>query len=519
LLCAVALLLAAPSASAATGKVSGKVMSASSHVGIENVEVRFYKVENAWNREFTGAGGDYSAVLEPGEYTVEFVPEGSTYAAQYYKEKATYGVATKVTVKEGGEVVVNAALSQSNTINGIVTSNASGTELGGIDVIAYEAKPPNDKVASVDTNSFGKYELTGLTRGEYVLEFAAGIESGLNFAPQFYKESTRFGEATPISLTEGEHRENTDAKLRQGGSVSGTVTDAATRQPLEGIVVYAVSSGTAEPVSVAVSGADGSYLLPGMGSGSVVVAFLPNTKEDEALYSSQVFDDRPFPEELKELRELLVYGTPLTVTAGIETTGIDAAMVRKEPANAVAPVASGTPAVGQTLTCEHGSWTGIATLSFTQQWLRDGVAIAGATGSTYVVQAADEGHELSCEVTATNEFGKSGATSKALAVPARIEPAPASPAVVVGSSKITVSGNTAHVAIACAGANCSGTIELTEQKLVKHRKGRRTVSKKETVVLAEGSYSLAVGHSSTIVLHLTAKGRSALAAARTSIDS
>ena len=39
------------------------------------------------------------------------------------------------------------------------------------------------------------------------------------------------------------------------------------------------------------------------------------------------------------------------------------------------------------------------------QWLRDGAAIAGANAYTYTVEAADEGHELTCEVTASNLAG------------------------------------------------------------------------------------------------------------------
>ncbi len=524
LLGCLALLATAPIAAATLGKVTGKVTSASSKAGIEDVEVRFYKTENSWNREFTGTGGDYSAELEPGEYKVEWVPEsGSPYAAQYYKEKLTYAAAGTINVVEGGETVINAALVASNTITGTVTSYMSGAEVNGIVVTAYEAKPPNDVVESTETKSFGSYELGGLSKGEYVVGFAANLESGLNFAPQFYKESARFGEATLIDLTEGENREDVNAKLREGGSVSGTITDAATHQPLAGILVYAIATGNGEPVAVAISGAGGSYLLPGMGSVSVVVAFVPETKEDQTLYSPQLYDGRPFPEELKELSELRIFGTPVEVTAGSETTGINAAMVRKEPANTVAPVASGTPAVGQTLSCANGFWTGIAPLSYTEQWLRDGAAIAGADGSTYVVQAADEGHGLACEVTATNEFGKASATSNTLTVslpPAATPTATptatpaAAPVVVLSSSKIIVSGSSARVPIACADANCSGTIELTEQVLVKHRKGKKTITRKETLILAEGSYSLAAGHSATISVHVTPKGRIALAAAK-----
>ena len=70
--------------------------------------------------------------------------------------------------------------------------------------------------------------------------------------------------------------------------------------------------------------------------------------------------------------------------------------------------------------CSQGGWIAVSRLSFNYQWLRDGSAIEGATSSTYTVQAADEGHTLSCEVTASNTSGSQSATSAALAIPAPI---------------------------------------------------------------------------------------------------
>jgi hypothetical protein len=85
--CVVLLVTSPVAAATGNGEVSGKVTSAASHTGIEKVEVRFYKTENSWNREFTGAGGDYTVELEAGEYTVELVPESSSgYASRRTRE-------------------------------------------------------------------------------------------------------------------------------------------------------------------------------------------------------------------------------------------------------------------------------------------------------------------------------------------------------------------------------------------------------------------------------------------------
>jgi hypothetical protein len=88
------------------------------------------------------------------------------------------------------------------------------------------------------------------------------------------------------------------------------------------------------------------------------------------------------------------------------------------PANTGAPTISGTAQLGQTLSCSTGSWTGNPAPSFSYQWLRDGSAIGGAAGSTYAVQAADQGHTLACEVIASNSAGKQAATSLEVTIPA-----------------------------------------------------------------------------------------------------
>ena len=81
------------------------------------------------------------------------------------------------------------------------------------------------------------------------------------------------------------------------------------------------------------------------------------------------------------------------------------------PEDVEAPQVSGTPAVGQQLTCLRGIWKGEPPPTFTYQWARDGTSIASATSATYAVELADQGHVLSCEVTATNSEGTAEAES------------------------------------------------------------------------------------------------------------
>jgi hypothetical protein len=91
------------------------------------------------------------------------------------------------------------------------------------------------------------------------------------------------------------------------------------------------------------------------------------------------------------------------------------------PKNTAPPTISGTPQVGEELTASNGTWTGGAK-TFTYQWLRcdtnggSCAEVAGATGRTYGVRAADAGNTLRVSVTAANASDKATAQSAPTAV-------------------------------------------------------------------------------------------------------
>lgn len=90
--------------------------------------------------------------------------------------------------------------------------------------------------------------------------------------------------------------------------------------------------------------------------------------------------------------------------------------------NTTAPSITGRSAVGSTLSATPGTWTPTPD-SFAYQWLRNGVAIAGATKATYTVTAADARHVLTVSVTALKEeFGSTSANSQPVSIPAPTPP-------------------------------------------------------------------------------------------------
>jgi hypothetical protein len=88
----------------------------------------------------------------------------------------------------------------------------------------------------------------------------------------------------------------------------------------------------------------------------------------------------------------------------------------------LAVVLPAIPKQGQMLTATSGAWVGRPT-GFAYSWQRcdaagEGcVAIEGATGTTYVVGAADAGRSLRVAVTASNAVGSTTAVSEPVALP------------------------------------------------------------------------------------------------------
>lgn len=88
--------------------------------------------------------------------------------------------------------------------------------------------------------------------------------------------------------------------------------------------------------------------------------------------------------------------------AGNQSVAARTVKVAKDPApvSLSAPVVSGRPEVGQVLSATRGSWSGIRNADLRVQWLRNGKAIDGATGSDYRVVPQDVDRSISVRVEA-----------------------------------------------------------------------------------------------------------------------
>lgn len=114
------------------------------------------------------------------------------------------------------------------------------------------------------------------------------------------------------------------------------------------------------------------------------------------------------------------------------------------PKEVKAPTISGTPQQGQTLTADHGDWSGTQPITYTYQWQRCGntgsgcAGISGANKQLYDVKGQDVGHTLRVRVTAKNADGSATDTSAPTAVVTPAAPAPAPTGCPAGTGPINV---------------------------------------------------------------------------------
>jgi hypothetical protein len=473
---------------AGTASLTGEVTATKGGAPVAGIEVTAEGSGGFGTATTNGTGKYEIKLLEAGTDTVTFRDPSKTYAP--LKEVAT--------LTEGAATTRNAKLKEGGSISGTVTSAATGTGLGGVFVSVSVIGEFGESQGSTTTEAAGKYTVKGLAPGLYTVEFSP---SGGEYLPQ----------SQPATVAEAEGSVTTaNAALKQGGKISGRVTDAYTHNGLGKIGVEAGGD-------FASTNDNGEYTVTGLSSGSYKIRY--SWEFSGAEFKEFEHAPRPIPKYIEQYFN----GQPSAATAntvgaseGNVTSGINVAMVPSSPVNTALPVVSGTSTVGSPLSCSSGSWTGESfnlavgwpvTTPFSYQWLRNGAAIAGSASPIYVVQPVDLGHGLECEVTTTIEAGHASAKSTPFAV---VNPVPV---ITTSASKLRVSKGSTTVSIKCANATCAGTAQLVQTVVVKHRKGKKKVSKKTTLVVAAGSYSLAAGKTGTITLRLTKGGKNKLASA------
>jgi hypothetical protein len=186
------------------------------------------------------------------------------------------------------------------TVEGIVTPLVWAQE---VEVCVVESRPSETCIAPA---ADGPYALHEVPFGGARIEFVPSFRSRL--LTQYYDGVGKLSEAKNVVLSAlAPTAKEIDADLVEGGAITGTVTAAADGEPLPGVEVCAISSGSSTAESCAETVANGDYELHSLPGGAYRVVFWgAGTSAEYEPWSHSI----------------------VAVTAGETITGIDAGLAR-----------------------------------------------------------------------------------------------------------------------------------------------------------------------------------------------
>ena len=206
-------------------------------------------------------------------------------------------------------------LTPGGIITGTVTVSGSGTPLANVSVRAYTASGSAVGDA-VRTDVAGVYAILGLVTGTFYVRTSIGSP----YYDELYNDlpcwdgSCVVTAGTGISVTAGQSTGGIDFVLDGQGTLTGTVTDAATGAPLENVRVQVRAAGTGAVVATGWTREAGAYTVNGLAAGPYYVQTSIGYP-----YRDELYNDVPCPEGSCTVTA----GTTVVVNPGATTAGID----------------------------------------------------------------------------------------------------------------------------------------------------------------------------------------------------
>ena len=298
------------------------------------------------------------------------------------------------TATEGDETHTLDVVATSTNDNGVTTSATSAATSSVLDALPTITTPV----------------ITGTAQeGQTLTASASSGQSDNPVTYQWQQDGVNIAGATGSTYTATEanegHALDVVATSTNDNGVTTSATSAATSTVLDALptITTPVITGTAEEGLTLTASASS-------GQGDNPVAY--QWQQDGANIAGATGSTFAVG-EANEGHTLDVIATS-TNDNGVTTSATSAATaaVLDAAPTVTTPLITGTAQEGQTLTASASS--GQTDNAVTYQWQHDGINIAGATGSTYLVKEGDEGFTIEVKATATNDNGVTTSATSAV---------------------------------------------------------------------------------------------------------
>ncbi len=291
------------------------------------------QVEDAFTGQYlVGVGlnpdGTYTAPGIPaGTYFVR--ASGDNFALQYYDDAGyTNANATPIVVTDDQTVSdIDFALDEGGQVTGTIYQDDGMTPLPNVPV-----RVADDILLVACSDSNGDFTMKSLPLDVPLRLYAGGANncggSG-EYVIEYWEEANAYANATPITLTAADSiQADVDFTLAFGGSIAGTVFNAAGTARLNNILVTAEDADTGAFVRETTTNANGEYTLQGLASGDYRV------RAEGALRVIEYYDEAGFNGNT---------ATRVTVNLQETTEGIDFTLANGGQVKGTVSTAAGIP--------------------------------------------------------------------------------------------------------------------------------------------------------------------------------
>ena len=359
---------------------------------------------------FSTADGTYLLDAPEGDYVVSFTDCVGQYGDQWYNLVSNPANATDVAVVDG-EVTedIDATLTEVlnfGSIAGAVT-NEEGDAIPGICVTAFDEDGLSFGLAYTDQN--GTFEVRGLGNPG-----AAPLDPPLMYYVDFSDCSGFYGEemydnalipddAELVPVDPGENVTGINAVLQHDAPVNTALPSITGNTGDIGATLTATNGTWDHQPSL--------FSYQWQRCDSAGTSCVSITDADEQTYVTTGAD--------ATVRLRVVVAAENSVGSTSATSAASALV--GAPSVLTAPVITGSPTAGASLSVSTGTWSGSPT-SYAYRWQRCNTSvtvctpIAGATGSAYTVTVDDSEFRLNVKITATNAVGSTPTWTTATAV-------------------------------------------------------------------------------------------------------